>query len=56
MRSRDGQAIMRELRFAEWLLRKPGRLMAVPDEALGAWCPPRPLGWAAYGSGKLKNN
>lgn len=56
MRSREGQAIMRQLRFADWLLRKPGRLMAVPDEALGVWCRPRPLGWAAYGSGKLKNN
>ena len=44
MRSRDGQAIMRELRFAGWLLRKPGRLMAVPDE----WLPPTPLGWLVF--------
>ena len=44
MRSREGQAAMRQVRFVGWLLRKPGRLMAVPD----AWLLATPLGWLAY--------
>jgi len=47
-RSREFRVIMRELRFAGWLMRKPGRLMAMPDALLDAWCPPRPMGWQRY--------
>ena len=47
-RSKAFPGLMRELRFAGWLLRRPGRLMAMPDAVLDAWCPPPPLGWNAY--------
>ena len=48
MRSREGQAMMREVRFAGWLLRKPGRFLAMPDEMLAARFPPPPWGWRGY--------
>lgn len=40
--------MMRQVRFAGWMLRKPGRLMAAPDALLATWLPPCPIGWAGY--------
>ena len=40
--------MMRKIRFAGWLLRKPGRLIAMPDEVLAARFPRPALGWAGY--------
>lgn len=40
--------MIREIRFAGWLLRKASRLMAIPDELLAARFPPSPLGWVEY--------
>lgn len=47
-RTLEHRHMMRRLRFVGWALRKPGRLMAMPDETLEIWCPPLPAGWKAY--------
>jgi hypothetical protein len=47
MRTPEYRTIIRRLRFAAWALRKPGRLMALPDAVLDSYFPPRPAGWKA---------
>jgi hypothetical protein len=48
MRTPEYRDTMRRLRFADWALRKAGRLMALPEETVNSLCRPVPGGWRNF--------